>query len=38
VAFYAADPAARERLIAALRAYGPHLPPSVLQSGAYLER
>jgi hypothetical protein len=38
IAFYAATPAAAERLTAALRAYGPHLPPSVRQSGPYLER
>ena len=38
VAFYAATPEGRERLVQALRAFAPHLPPSVLQSGAYLER
>ena len=38
VAFYAAAPSGGERLTTALRAYAPHLPPSVLQSGAYLGR
>jgi hypothetical protein len=38
VVFYATTPAATERLTAALRAYGPHLPLSLQQSGPYLER
>ncbi len=38
VAFYAAVPGAKEALERALLAYAPHLPPSVVQRGAYLER
>jgi hypothetical protein len=37
VAFYAAVPGARDRLLQALRAYAPLLPQSVRQAGPYLE-